>query len=143
MGDVLKEYTERIGAIPGIWLDRTRLTWVFDSTLDTDPKRAIMQIRVMQKQLRAIRTEVCAATKQAAAHSRAMAAIADSTFRPGMLGIVLGSKYRTLSRSLRAGQKDVARADRQKELAPYEQVKALIDRIDNDLYLRKARLQLE
>jgi hypothetical protein len=107
-------------------------------SLSDDPKQAINQIRAAEKQLRVMKSQVTAAVKDVNATYRT--AIAESTYRPGIGGVLLGSRYRSASRSAGARKKDDLRARRDKVLAPYEEVRNLVDCILSELGIHKAKL---
>lgn len=138
MADVLRSYLERLRAIDGITIVqkgndfRVSVTWEGE-----DPKASLKQLRLIQTQLRMLKKEVVANAKAVSQEYRE--AVTGQTYRPGLGGALLGAGYRGARRRNAAATKAKLAKSRAQDLAPYERVKEIIDKMLLSLDLEKAK----
>jgi len=138
---MLEEYVQRINAIDGMHLYQETRRWAYTFDYSKDPKIALGQIRIAQKELRLMNKQIGAAMRQIREAYRD--AIASASYTPGIGGALLGSKYRSSMRSAGAAQKRTLRARRDDALAPYQETKALITEIIDRLSILKDQIAIQ
>lgn len=139
MADILKNCEQRIDAIPGVSVKRSRRTWQFVIETEHDSKILLRRIRQVQTELRAFKKELNARMKAIRQSHRS--AIAGQTYRPGCWGGLMGGGYRAAKRRGSARRKRVLRVARERQLYPYQDAKAVVDELIAGLNYVKNDLQ--
>ena len=127
MTDILKKCEKRVGAIQGISVKRSRRTWRFVIDTDYDVKIFLRRIRQVQTELRAFKRELNGSMK--AIRQSYRNSIEAQTYRPGFWGGMRGSRHRGKKRRRAAQRKRALRVERERQLFPYQDAKAVVDEL--------------
>ncbi|MHB1356129.1 MAG: hypothetical protein ACYCZF_09165 [Anaerolineae bacterium] len=142
MADVIKYFEQKIAGIPGVILKTERGGWRMSIRSEaTDPKIIMKELRSIQIQLRAIKREVDINLKHV--RSSFTETIANSTYKPGLGGILLGSRYRGAATKAAAQHKRDLTTKKKDAVRPYEQVKAAITNFIDQIEREKIQLEVK